>query len=68
VKPTVLDQHCREGINPSRPADDFQLAVWAVQAEFDKHQSAVVVGWSRSAVVALNGSSGAARLVLLWSA
>jgi alpha-beta hydrolase superfamily lysophospholipase len=43
-------------------------AVQTAQAEFDRHQPAVVVGSSRGGAVAMNINSGEARLVLLGPA
>jgi hypothetical protein len=68
VKPTFLAQHGHEIINPKLPDEDFEMAVRIVQAEFDKHQPAVVVGSSRGGAVAMNLRSGDARLVLLCPA
>ena len=50
------------------PDEDFEAAVRVAQAEFDRHQPAVVVGSSRGGAVALNIDSGSARLVLLCPA
>ena len=47
VKPTYLQSHGHEVINPALPDDDFAQAVRIAQAEFDKHQPQVVVGSSR---------------------
>jgi hypothetical protein len=68
VKPTYLATHGHEVINPKLPDDVFATAVQIAQAEFDKHQPAVVVGSSRGGAVAMNIRSGAARLVLLCPA
>jgi alpha-beta hydrolase superfamily lysophospholipase len=68
VKPTFLAQHGHEVINPKLPDEDFNEAVRIAQAEFDKHQPDVVVGSSRGGAVAMNISSGDARLVLLCPA
>jgi Alpha/beta hydrolase family len=68
VKPTFLARHGHEVINPKLPDEDFNEAVRIAQAEFDKHQPAVVVGSSRGAAVAMNLDSGEARLVLLCPA
>ena len=65
VKPTYLKDHGHEVVNPGLPHDDFAGAVRVAQAEFDRHQPAVVVGSSRGGAVALNIDSGEARLVLL---
>ncbi|HWG41236.1 MAG TPA: alpha/beta fold hydrolase, partial [Gemmataceae bacterium] len=68
VKPTFLARHGHEVVNPKLPNEDFNEAVRIAQAEFDKHQPAVVVGSSRGGAVALNIDSGEARLVLLCPA
>jgi alpha-beta hydrolase superfamily lysophospholipase len=68
VKPTYLREHGHTVINPALPDDDFQEAVRIAQAEFDKHDPAVVVGSSRGGVVAMNINTGAAKLVLLCPA
>jgi hypothetical protein len=68
VKPTFLAQHGHEVVNPALPDEDFTLAVQIAQAEFCKHQPDVVVGPSRGGSVAMNSSSGAAKLVLLCPA
>jgi hypothetical protein len=68
VKPTYLARHGYEVINPRLPDEDFAEAVRIAQAEFDKHQPAVVVGSSRGGAVAMNINSGEARLVLLCPA
>ena len=68
VKPTFLARHGHEVINPKLPDEDFNEAVRVAQAEFDKHQPAVVVGSSRGGAVALNINSRDARLVLLCPA
>jgi hypothetical protein len=68
VKPTFLARQGHEVVNPKLPNDDFNEAVRIAQAEVDKHQPAVVVGSSRGAAVAMNISSGEAKLVLLCPA
>jgi hypothetical protein len=68
VKPTYLAQHGHAVINPKLPDDDMEKAVRIAQAEFDNHQPQVVVGSSRGGAVAMNISSGAAKLVLLCPA
>jgi alpha-beta hydrolase superfamily lysophospholipase len=68
VKPIYLATHGHEVIDPALPDDDFQAAVQIAQAEFDKHQPSAVVGSSRGGAVAMNISSGEARLVLLCPA
>src|SRR5437868_14079498 len=68
VKPSFPAQHGHEVINPKLPDEDFAEAVRIAQAEFDKHQPDVVVGSSRGGAVAMNISSGSAKLVLLCPA
>jgi pimeloyl-ACP methyl ester carboxylesterase len=68
VKPTFLARHGHEVINPKLPDEDFAEAVRIAQAEFDRHQPAVVVGSSRGGAVAMNINSGGAKLVLLCPA
>ena len=63
IKPTYLKDHGHEVINPRLPDEDFSGAVRIAQAEFDKHQPAVVVGSSRGGAVAMNINSGDVRLV-----
>ena len=63
-----LVQHGHKVLNPKLPDEDFTEAVRIAQAEFDKHQPAVVVGSSRGGAVAMNINIGAARLVLLCPA
>ena len=68
VKPTYLNDHGHEVINPALDDDDFEAAVATAQTEFDKHQPQVVVGSSRGGAVAMNINSGDAKLVLLCPA
>jgi alpha-beta hydrolase superfamily lysophospholipase len=68
VKPTYLGQHGHAVLNPALPDDDFGEALRIAQAEFDKHQPAVVVGSSRGGAVAMSINSAAAKLVLLCPA
>jgi predicted RNA-binding protein with RPS1 domain len=68
VKPTCLASHSHEVINPKLPDDDFDEAVRIAQAEFERHQPQAVVGSSRGGAVAMNISTGEARLVLLCPA
>lgn len=68
VKPTYLKDHGHEVINPALDDDDFNAAVRAAQAEFDRHHPDVVVGSSRGGAVAMNIRSDRARLVLLCPA
>ncbi len=57
-----------EVLNPALPDDDFDAALRIAQAEFDQHQSDVVVGSSRGGSVAMNIDSGDTPLVLLCPA
>jgi alpha-beta hydrolase superfamily lysophospholipase len=68
VKPTFLARHGHEVLNPKLSDEDFEEAVRIAQAEFERHQPAVVVGSSRGGAVAMNLRSGDARLVLLCPA
>lgn len=68
VKPTYLKDHGHEVINPALDDDDFDAALRTAQAAFDQHQPQVVVGSSRGGAVAMNISSGTAKLVLLCPA
>lgn len=68
VKPTYLKDHGHTVINPALDDDDFEAAVRTAQEAFDKHQPEVVVGSSRGGAVAMNISSGKAKLVLLCPA
>jgi len=67
-KPTYLNDHGHEVLNPRLPDDDFDDAVHVAQAEFDQHQPDVVVGSSRGGAVAVNIDSKATPLVLLCPA
>jgi hypothetical protein len=68
VKPTYLKDHGHEVVNPKLPDEDFNEAVTIAQAEFDQHRPQVIVGSSRGGAVAMNITSGDARLVLLCPA
>ena len=61
-------KHGHQAINPKLPDEDFAEAVRIAQAEFDKHQPAVVVGSSRGGAVVMNINSGGSKLVLLCPA
>src|SRR5262249_52458634 len=64
VKPTLLARHGHDVITPRLSDDDFDEAVRAAQAEFDRHRPDVVVGLSRGGAVAVNIDTGSARLAL----
>lgn len=68
VKPTYLNSHGHEVLNPALPDDDFDAAVRIAQAEFNRGRPDVVVGSSRGGAVAMNIDSGATPLVLLCPA
>jgi hypothetical protein len=68
VKPTYLKSHGHDVHEPALDHEDFQAALEAAQAAFDKHQPDVVVGSSRGGAVAVNLDSGSARLVLICPA
>jgi len=68
VKPTYLKDHGHIVINPALDDDDFAAALATAQAEFDQHQSQVVVGSSRGGAIAMNINSGDAKLVSLCPA
>ena len=54
VKPTYVNDHGHEVVNPALPDDDFHAAVRIAQDEFDQHYPDVVVGSSRGGAVAMN--------------
>ena len=68
VKPTYLQDHGHEVINPKLDDDDFEAAVRTAQAEYDQHRPDVIVGSSRGGAVAMNINSGSTPLVLLCPA
>jgi hypothetical protein len=68
VKPKYLREHGHEVLNPALPHEDYPAALAIAQAEFDRHQPAVVVGSSRGGSLAINLQSGEAKLVLLCPA
>ena len=68
TKPSYLQQHGHEVINPALDDDDFELAVRVAQAAYDQHDPQVVVGSSRGGAVAMNIDSGDTPLVLLCPA
>ena len=68
LKPTYLNDHGHEVLNPALPEDDFDAAVRIAQADFDQGQPDVVVGSSRGGAVAMNIESKDTPLVLLCPA
>jgi pimeloyl-ACP methyl ester carboxylesterase len=68
IKPTYLQEHGCEVINPKLDDDDFDRALRTAQAEFDRHRPAVVVGSSRGGAIAMNLAFGDSKLVLLCPA
>jgi len=68
LKPTYLEDHGHEVLNPALPDDGFDAAVRIAQAEFDRGKPDVVVGSSRGGAVAVNIVSGTTPLVLLCPA
>jgi len=68
VKPTYLKDHGHTVLNPALDDDDFEAAVRTAQAAFDQFRPEIVVGSSRGGAVAMNISSGTAKLVLLCPA
>lgn len=68
VKPTTLQQHGWDVLNPALDDDDFDAALATAQAAFDAHRPSVVVGSSRGGAVAMNLICDEARLVLLCPA
>ena len=67
-KPTYLNDHGHDVLNPALPEDDFDAAVRIAQAEYDQGQPDVVVGSSRGGAVAMNIDTGDTPLVLLCPA
>lgn len=68
VKPTYLKNAGHQVINPALDDDDFEAAVRTAQAEYEQHQTDVIVGSSRGGAVAMNVDSGDTPLVLLCPA
>ncbi|MEI8373726.1 MAG: alpha/beta fold hydrolase [Planctomycetota bacterium] len=68
IKPTFLNDHGHEVLNPALPDDDFDAALRIAQAEFDRHRPDVVVGSSRGGAVAMNIESGSTPLILMCPA
>ena len=68
VKPSYLQKHGCQVVNPKLDDDNFDLAMQTAQAAFDLHCPDCVVGSSRGGAVALNIQSGDIPLVLLCPA
>jgi hypothetical protein len=68
LKPTYLQSHGHEVLNPALPDDDFDAAARTARAEFDRHHPDVVVGSNRGRAVAMAIDSGTTPLVLLCPA
>ncbi|MFO8152512.1 alpha/beta fold hydrolase [Thioalkalivibrio sp.] len=68
LKPTYLEEHGHEVINPRLDHEDFARALATAQAEFDRYRPDVVVGSSRGGAVAMNITAGDTPLVLLCPA
>ncbi len=68
VKPSFLETHGHEVLQPALPADDFDEAVRIAQSELDRWQPAVLVGSSRGGAVAMNLDAGSTPMVLLCPA
>jgi len=68
VKPTFLQHHGHEVLNPKLPDDDFAEALRIAQDIFDTQSPDVVVGSSRGGALAMNMRVADTRLVLLCPA
>lgn len=68
LKPTYLQNHGHEVLNPHLPDDDFEESVQVAQTAFDQRQPDVVVGSSRGGAVAVNIDTKDTPLVLLCPA
>lgn len=67
-KPTFLNEHGHEVLNPALPDDDFEESVRIAEAEYQQHHPDVIVGSPRGGAVAVNMNSGDTPLVLLCPA
>jgi len=67
-KPTYLQEHGHEVINPALPDEDFDESVRIAEAAFNMHNPDVIVGSSRGGAVAMNIESKDTPLVLLCPA
>ena len=68
LKPTYLQEHGCEVINPALPDDQFEASVRIAEAEYNQRHPDVIVGSSRGGAVAVNMQSGDTPLVLLCPA
>jgi hypothetical protein len=68
VKPTHLQSHGHEVIEPTLDHDDFQRALETAQQAFDQHRHDIVVVSSRGGAVAVKLQSGSTRLLLICPA
>jgi alpha-beta hydrolase superfamily lysophospholipase len=68
VKPSFLAAAGHEVINPALDDDDFDAAVRAAQAEYERHAPDVIVGSSRGGAIAMNLDAGPTPMVLLCPA
>ena len=64
-KPTFLQEHGHEVIEPDLDDDDFSVAVHRAQKAFDESQPDVVIGLSRGGAVAMNIDIGQTPLFLM---
>ncbi|QDV12236.1 hypothetical protein CA51_21170 [Rosistilla oblonga] len=67
-KPTFLNAHGSEAINPALPDEDFEVSVRIAEREYDEHHPHVIMGSSRGGAVAMNLNSGDTPLVLMCPA
>lgn len=67
-KPSYLQEHGCNVINPALPDEDFAESMRIAEREFQQHKPDVVVGSSRGGAVAVNMNSGQTPLVLLCPA
>lgn len=68
VKPTYRKEHRRTVINPALNGDDFETGVRTAEAEYDQHQSDVIVSRSPGGAITMNIDSKDTARVLLCSA
>lgn len=68
VKPTFLESHGHQILQPALPDEDFEPAVRVAQSELETHQPELVIGSSRGGAVAMALSAGSIPLLLLCPA